>query len=542
MKCLTVSGPCLLSCILLAVQMSRDADGETRDRADIKSLRKEAAGRRRRVVVHSDGYPMNSKHRGLFEPTAPPSMFPLLAGTQADACTYSLVHQFPIARLYRSQVAQEWPDGIIHKMYGDGPDGLESYIDLCHRNSFEAFWAMRMNDTHDASDGPHGRMRWNSNRWKQAHPQFLVARRGAPTPYGQWSALDYALPEVREKVFRVLEEVCRNYDIDGLLLDFFRHLPTFKTTVMGGHATTDEKRMLTDLFRRIRRMADDVGAKRGRPILLAVRAPDSLDYAQALGLDIQQWMKEDLIDIWLASGYFRLQEWSRTVSQAHEHGVKVWASMDESRIVQRQDRNSLEIYRGRMMNAWNAGVDAVWLFNFFYTPDDPQFQLLREAGDPQSLHRKDKIYLAEARGRSGAGRYLREGDRYFTRPPTFSPSHPARLTPGETFTIHLLVGDDVAAVDKAGHPVRVVLRVQANPGGGQDELRLRFNHHVLRHERRTGNWVEYNLQPSIVIKGLNKVILSRGLGAQRDPVLHDLQLSVHYGDAEAAEESAAINR
>ncbi len=45
-----------------------------------------------------------------------------------------------------------------------------------------------------------------------------------------------------------------------------------------------EVKMLTDLFRRIRRMADEIGARRGRPILLAVRTPDSLEFSRALGL------------------------------------------------------------------------------------------------------------------------------------------------------------------------------------------------------------------------------------------------------------------
>jgi len=513
---------------LLALLIALSASCNTVQAADpdIKVLRKKAAQRKRRVVVHSDGYPMNPGHRGLFEPDAPPSVFPQLSGTQTDACTYSLVHQFPIARLYRSKVAQEWPPGIIQKMYGNGPDGLDAYINLCRKNNFEAFWAMRMNDTHDASDGPHGRMRWNSNRWKQAHQEYLVAKRGTPTPHGQWSALDYARPEVREKVFRMLEEVCRNYAIDGLLLDFFRHLPMFKTTVMGGEATVEEVEMLTELFRRIRGMADEIGAKRGRPILLAIRAPDSLEYNKALGLDVEQWMKEDLIDIWIATGYFRLQEWSQTVASGHKHGVQVWASMDESRIVNRDDRNSLEIYRGRIMNAWNAGVDAIWLFNFFYGPADPQFKLLREAGDPNLLAWKDKTYVAEARGRSGAGRYLKNGDRFFTRPRTFSPAHPATLKPNESATISLVVGGDVASVDKKGDTVQVTLRIQASPGNGRDDLIVRFNDQVLKNERHAGNWVAYDLRPVIVKKGPNRVVIARGTGARRDPVLRDLQLSI----------------
>ena len=97
---------------------------------------------------------------------------------------------------------------------------------------------------------------------------------------------------------------------------------------MGEQATLEEIKMLNDLFGRIRRMADEIGAKRGRPILLAVCAPDSLEYSKTLGLDIQHWMREDLIDIWIASGYFRLQAWEKTVTLGHKHAVQVWASIE----------------------------------------------------------------------------------------------------------------------------------------------------------------------------------------------------------------------
>jgi len=506
---------------------------------EIKVLRNNAARRKRRLVLHSDGYPMMAEHRGIFEPTAPPSLFPQLAGTQTGACTYSLVHQFPVARLYRSKIAQEWPPGIIEKMYGDGPDGLDTYIELCRNNHLEAFWGMRTNDTHDASGAAHGLMRWNSNRWKQAHLEFLVGDRGTPMPFGRWSALDYARPEVREKVFRVLEEVCRNYEIDGLMLDFFRHLPTFKTTVGGAEATTQEVEMLTDLFRRIRRMADEVGAQRRRPILIAVRAPDSLGYARALGLDIEKWMKDDLIDIWIATGYFRLQDWSKTVASAHRYGVQLWAAIDDSRIVQRQDRNALEIYRGRIQNAWNAGVDAVWLFNFFYGRDDAQFELLNEAGDPATLDGKDKVYVAEARGFSAVNHYLKDGDRFVTRPRVFSPAEPATLKPDQSVMVRLQVGDDIATIEQtAEKTARATLRIQANPGNGADELAVRFNDHALSNQHYTGDWIEYDVRSAIVNKGPNQIAIHRGAAARSDPVLRDLQLAIRYTPQVTADSAA----
>jgi len=457
-----------------------------------------------------------------------PCVFPHIPGSQTDACTYSLIHQFAVARHYRSKVAQEWPPGILEKLYGDGPDGLDSYIDFCRKNGYEAFWAMRMNDTHDAADTEHGRRRWNSNKWKQEHPEYLMGTRDTPTPYGARTAVDYAQLEVRELVFRILEEVCQNYDIDGLLLDFFRHLPTFKTTVMGGEATAEEVEMMNELFRRLRAMIDEVGAKRGRPILLAVRTPDSAGYARALGLDVEQWMKQRLIDIWVAGGYFRLQEWNDTVAMGHKYGVQVWASIDESRVRDRDNRNSLEAYRARVMNAWNAGVDAVWLFNFFYSPDDPQFKLLFEAGDPEALAFTDKMYVADARGRGNAQRDLKGGERFFTRPMTFSPENPITLEPGESATVDLLVGDDVTGAKDKGYTATVTLRIRASPGTDKDDLIVRLNDRVLSDGTRSGNWVEYELSPTIVMNGTNRIDISRDGRAKADPVLRDLQLWIRY--------------
>ena len=92
----------------------------------IKALRKQAAGRKRRIVFHSDGQVVEK-------------ILARAVGTQVDTCTYSLVHQFNLSRLYRTEVGQEWPpEGI--QIDDQGRDGLEIYIDFCRENEFEAFW------------------------------------------------------------------------------------------------------------------------------------------------------------------------------------------------------------------------------------------------------------------------------------------------------------------------------------------------------------------------------------------------------------------
>jgi len=54
---------------------------------------------------------------------------------------------------------------------------------------------------------------------------------------------------------------------------------------------------MTELWRRVRQMTEEVGIKRGRPILIGIRIPDSMDYCRAMGLDVERWLEDDLIDL-----------------------------------------------------------------------------------------------------------------------------------------------------------------------------------------------------------------------------------------------------
>ena len=491
----------------------------------VRKQRYEAAHRPRRLVFHSDGVAMNPAH-AYHEPT--PSVIPHLPGTQTDACTYSLVHQFPVVRLYRTKVGQEWPAGITEKLFGSGPDGLDEYIAFCRKQGYEAFWAMRTNDTHDATMDAHGQGRWNSNLWKQAHPELLFGKRGdPPPPYGNSTAYDYAQSVVRDKVYEVVAEVAQNYPVDGLVLDFFRHLPTFKSTAWGRkEATDDERAALTTLLRRLRDLRDQRGMETGKPILLAVRTPDTFEYSRALGLDLETWMKEGLVDIWITSGYFRLQEWDAIIKLAHSHGMPVWGSTDESRVKDRENKNSLEAYRARIMNMRRAGVDAVWIFNYFHFPPSREFQLLNEAGSIDTLAFTDKLYVPDDLGPQYARLYLADGLRYVRRQTLFAPAEPEMLKGGQSREVELRVGDDVSAAAAQGYAANVTLRLQAD--GVPEDLQVEINGKPLARTSSRDGWTEFAVEPSRVKLGVNRVTIRRGGAAAPGTVLKDLQLPITY--------------
>ena len=112
-----------------------------------------------------------------------------------------------------------------------------------------------------------------------------------------WSGFDYAKEEVRRHFLEFIRTYCRQYDYDGLELDYFRHPLFFKL----GEAQQNLDTM-TAFVRKVRRILREIGQERGRPYLLAIRVPDTPAMARRTGLDVEQWMKEGLLDLLIVGG------------------------------------------------------------------------------------------------------------------------------------------------------------------------------------------------------------------------------------------------
>ncbi len=363
------------------------------DQNAMKQARKKAAHRKRRIIMNNDGNDCRGLKPGeaktaesfLARRTSP------LVGSHVDAIFYCTgvvnvyTHQSEETELRRSadRGAGDW----AHELIKTGRDSLRIMVDFGHKQRWEVFWSMRMNDTHDSADGK------LLSQWKKDHPQCLMGKKGDRFPHGghRWSAMNYALPEVRDKVFRILKDVATRYDVDGLELDFWRHPVYFKPQMTGQPVTQAHCDMLTGLLGRVRKMTDEVARKRNRPMLIAVRAPDSAAFAKAIGLDLVRWMADDLIDIISGSGYYHLEPWENLVALGRQYDVPVYAVLSASRLVspsQPESKGNIEAWRGAALRAWQAGVSGIYTFNRF-NPHDPIF---RELGDPKLLETRKRTY------------------------------------------------------------------------------------------------------------------------------------------------------
>ena len=130
-------------------------------------------------------------------------------------------------------------------------------------------------------------------------------------------------------------------------------------------------------------MTEELGRRRGRPILVAIRVPDSVDYCRFIGLDLEKWLSEGLTDLLIVTGYTQLNPWDYSVKLARKYGVKVYPSLDEPRVRDpeaQKARASLESYRGRALQAWAGGYGR----NLHVQLLRPQEPALARTGRPAS--------------------------------------------------------------------------------------------------------------------------------------------------------------
>jgi len=341
-------------------------------------------------------------------------------------------------------------------LFAMGTDPLELASAFCRTNGLEIFVSIRVNDTHDAA-GSFEKPDPLFPDFKKSNPDCLMGRpeKGMRPPFCNWSAVDFSHEKVRAHMRAFVRDLVENYDLDGIEYDFNRHMQLFKSVALGGEASQAELDLMTAFMRELRAITEEVGRKKNHPILVVMRAPDSVEYCRAVGIDLARWFDEKLVDIWIGGGYFCLNPWAVSAEFAHRHGVKFYASMDETRIpgvVARtkrpilKGRMSIPFYAARFADAMASGCDGVYVFNI-------EGNFLHDVAgiDPMRTKGMETVRFAVDRGSGGyrPWRYLKDGGRFCTLP-KIDPGEPLSVKPGETCAFEMFVaGDSLAGAPNA---------------------------------------------------------------------------------------------
>lgn len=263
-------------------------------------------------------------------------------------------------------------------------------VEECHKRGLDAFVSLRVNDIHDGQH-PRGTLpNPELPTFKRINPDWLVE------DLDWWSALDFEHPRVRALKLRVVEEYFDRWDFDGIELDFLRHSLYFR------RGTEKENgKFLTMFLREVRKSLRAKAAKRGRPIELAVRIPERVEWCREGGFEIDTWIAEDLADsLILGQGLTEAPGVKDFRALAKAKPLPVYASLgcygNHYRI------SPDEVIRGSASNLWRDGADGIYTFNWALFGGWRK-HMLDEIADPAKMRGKDKHYTA-VEGFLSAGR------------------------------------------------------------------------------------------------------------------------------------------
>lgn len=520
---------------LTAVAVAAVCVGAVCGATDFEGLRRKALDRQRLIIWDDDGCDMTHypyQRRDLAKEPASVRNFEHVfleatEGTKADVIGYSGVMGFGYFTALKSGAdvntnrfagAHEPWRNAVNEFAAMGHDAMEMAVAHAHRNGKECFFSLRFNDNHDNGD-PDIML----SPFKRQNPEVMVGHERKVKCCGRFAA-DFAQEKVRTFVKKYIRGYLENYDLDGIEYDFFRHPQLFRTVALGGHATEAELRTMTMLMQELRAIAEEIGRKRGRPFVLCARVPDSLDYCKAIGIDLERWAKEGVIDFLVVGGYFQLEPWRKTADLVHGWGLKCYASIDESRIERVRGakflpgRDSKECWLARVAAAMASGMDGVNLFNIEYFDHNDQKYIMGH--DIRDLDGVEKLYFATYTGGGGYWPYnfLVGGDGYW-KTSGLNPARPVGLKAGERHRFDLVLGDDIAVWRKRGkEPVATVKLLASASRAADITLIINGSPVVL------GAPVEGVLSTEIPADGLKKGDNAVEIVARASVTLHDFSL------------------
>ena len=282
----------------------------------------------------------------------------------------------------------------IDKWIAQGNDPPKVIVREAHKRKLDVYYSFRINDIHDSFIPD------EMATFKVKNPKWMIGEKLYGGVKSFRSALNFAVPQVREIKFRVIEEIFQKYDFDGLEIDFLRSPPYFLPGTESKNA-----HLLTKLLRRVRTHLNKRAKQRKRPIHLAVRINESLKSCRMDGYDVKKWVDEGLIDIIvLGSGVMDI-EVGQFTKLARPKGIHVypclygWPS--------RYQPIPQGLATGLALNYHAQGADGIYLFNWFaHTKNNSEATgrymagLMKQIGSAKALRASQQhVMFAADRGR-----------------------------------------------------------------------------------------------------------------------------------------------
>ena len=289
-------------------------------------------------------------------------------------------------------------DPSLLRLIQEGNDPPKIVVPAAKERGVDIFYSLRLNDCHDSFG--HERLR---PTFKVEHPEWTIGAEHLEVHPSVYRNLNFAVPEVRDLKFAVIEEIFRKYDFDGLEIDFLRSPPYFIPSEAPKNA-----HLLTEFLSQVREHLNQRGKVRGRQIPLAVRVNPTLEACRLDGFDVSIWVEKRLVDcLILGSGNIDCDV-EAFKNLTNDTGILVYPCVygwPSGYNIIFGFADSEPMLRALASNYWSQGADGIYTFNwnahsYVHRPDKnaqfaPQIQLLQEIDAPQAMRGKDKLYAAD---------------------------------------------------------------------------------------------------------------------------------------------------
>jgi len=490
-----------------------------------------------RVIFNCDGHSVYTNAKGSVDAWIK-NLFDPLEGSHVDALFWcdgaggnTAKYDSEVLELSGERIGQVDPD--LRRWIEGGNDPPAVVVREAKLRGLDVFYSFRVNDIHD------GHLPSEFPTFKEQHPDWMLG-----DEFEEFTtALNFALPDVRQLKLRTIEEIFDKYDFDGIELDFMRFPRFFPSFLEYRNAF-----ILTDFLHTVRQRLAEKARQRGRPIRVAIRVDENLTACRLNGFDIATWINEGLLDLLIIGDYAfpSSQDVQAFKALAQGKPVQVYVCVANPHTViggiSYRQGDASAVLRGLAANYWRAGADGMYTFNWFPggpDGDDPdvlsyQIPLLREIGDPRQLVSKDKMFPADA-SEFGPGKQRQHPSRPRFHNWMFT-SLPVALFPTWNANSLTVIPVDVAD-DLSGASARKVraleLWAQLKNLVAGDVIDFQVNGQPLdaMPEPEADGVVKFRLQLDQLKTGSNEVGLrlnQRGANAADDIILTALEIHVDY--------------
>lgn len=434
---------------------------------------------------------------------------------------------------------------------GGGP--VTILTDLCHRIGVKFFPSVRMNSHYarSLSDDDIGSI-------KRGHPEYLIGRSGEEfvantVEWGVRTGLDFARAEVRSHVAALVIDLFTRFETDGVELDFMRHPAFFRVEEAYG-----SRHLMTDMLREIREKMDEVSEATGRELEILARVPPTLADSRRIGLDVETWIRQGLVDAVAAGGGFvplhaPIEEFVRA---AEGTDCQILGSVESLRPATEED--SVRAIASRL---YEGGASGLYLFNYWHKSAEWKRRVFSVLADSDRLGRASKRYEMEYMERLSPNDLHSYSFRYAV-PAVQLPVDLGFTMTGRGPVLSLTIGDDIEEAAADGVGVRCSLTLGLSDATAEDEIEVLVNGVLLssgRAVRQFGTWsrqewtrfpdrlaevvyeggtIEYATDGLPFVRGENRIevrtVMRTVMRAERLR-LRQVELRVEYGGAGSGE-------